>query len=668
MKLYSIQASLLLLLVLSVTACKEKIETPFSGNDNRILELSLTDAKEHTYVASLADENTWQIMIPSDADLSNAKVSYRISDQAQIMPKPTEIDNWNNDQAFQVRSYSGERRTYLVQIIREYVEVPNSVKLTTDEEVKAFVAKGVSHIEGDLIVGALTGKDSISNIDALTSLEKVDYDIIINPTYKGEDLSGLRNVKEAGGVILRSQKLKDATFKNLNVVYGNVDITGDALKQIGMPQVTHINGILKITKVAISEFSLPRLETLGAFNISFCDWVSTISLRSLKSISGNLNIENLNKLGTLTAPKLETINGNMTFNNLHVFGVLSLNKLVSVENVAFLGVNITELYLNELKRCGELSINATSLRTLIAPHLKEINGNFSLVGCGVSNLNQLGVEKIYGKLSFSNLSNLQDIENLCRQLKEVKEVSLIDVNADGKWSFSNSGVQKINIERCRNVEELILPKVMTKIEIKGDGMMQLKQLIKMSGIEEVSENFIISNYHLATPQEIQILLTKAGEIKVGCSNILSLSFPLLEEAKNIEYNYIPAAYDGKKKEIQAQYAMQKLVAPKLQSVQKMSFNLHDLEMLDMPQLKTIKERLTVQCHYPKNANSVLKNLNGLSALENIKEIQFNNLIVFNDYSFLKKAVANGSLTSVKISGSFYQPSLEDLKAGKFIQE
>lgn len=668
MKLYSIQASLLLLLVLSVTACKEKIETPFSGNDNRILELSLTDAKEHTYVASLADENTWQIMIPSDADLSNAKVSYRISDQAQIMPKPTEIDNWNNDQAFQVRSYSGERRTYLVQIIREYVEVPNSVKLTTDEDVKAFVAKGVSHIEGDLIVGALTGKDSISNIDALTSLEKVDYDIIINPTYKGTDLSGLRNVKEAGGIFIRSQKLKDATFKHLNVVYGNVDITGDALKQIGMPQVTHINGILKITKVAISEFSLPRLETLGAFNISFCDWVSTISLRSLKSISGNLNIEKLNKLGTLTAPKLETINGNMTFNNLHVFGVLSLNKLVSVENVAFLGVNITELYLNELKRCGELSINATSLRTLIAPHLKEINGNFSLVGCGVSNLNQLGVEKIYGKLSFSNLSNLQDIENLCRQLIEVKEVSLIDVNADGKWSFSNSGVQKINIERCRNVEELILPKVMTKIEIKGDGMMQLKQLIKMSGIEEVSENFIISNYHLATPQEIQILLTKAGEIKVGCSNILSLSFPLLEEAKNIEYNYIPAAYDGKKKEIQAQYAMQKLVAPKLQSVQKMSFNLHDLEMLDMPQLKTIKERLTVQCHYPKDANSVLKNLNGLSALENIKEIQFNNLIVFNDYSFLKKAVANGSLTSVRISGSLYQPSLEDLKAGKFIQE
>lgn len=668
MKLYSIQASLLLLLVLSVTACKEKIETPFSGNDNRILELSLTDTKEHTYVASLADENTWQIMIPSDADLSNAKVSYRISDQAQIMPKPTEIDNWNNDQAFQVRSYSGERRTYLVQIIREYGEVPNSVKLTTDEEVKAFVAKGISHIEGHLIIGAPIGADSISNVDALTSLEKVDYDIIVNPTYKGEDLSGLRNVKEAGGVILRSQKLKDATFKNLNVVYDNVDITGNALTKFGMPNATQINGKLKVNKVACNEIDLPLMETIGAVEISFCDFVSTVTLRNLKSISGDLVIKNLNKLGTLTAPKLETINGNMTFNNLHVFGVLSLNKLVSVENVAFLGVNITELYLNELKRCGELSINATSLRTLIAPHLKEINGNFSLVGCGVSNLNQLGVEKIYGKLSFSNLSNLQDIENLCRQLKEVKEVSLIDVNADGKWSFSNSGVQKINIERCRNVEELILPKVMTKIEIKGDGMMQLKQLIKMSGIEEVSENFIISNYHLATPQEIQILLTKAGEIKVGCSNILSLSFPLLEEAKNIEYNYIPAAYDGKKKEIQAQYAMQKLAAPKLQSVQKMSFNLHDLEMLDMPQLKTIKEKLTVQCHYPKNANSVLKNLNGLSALENIKEIQFNNLIVFNDYSFLKKAVANGSLTSVKINGSFYQPSLEDLKAGKFIQE
>lgn len=668
MKLNSIQASLLLLLALSISACKEKIETPFSGNDNRILELSLTDSKEHTYVASLADENTWQIMIPSDADLSNAKVSYRISDQAQIMPKPTEIDNWNNDQAFQVRSYSGERRTYLVQIIREYGEVPNSVKLTTDEEVKAFVAKGISHIEGHLIIGAPTGSDSISNVDALTSLEKVDYDIIVNPTYKGEDLSGLRNVKEAGGVILRSQKLKDATFRNLSTVYGAVDITGKALRKVGLSQLVHINGNLKISDVAINELTMPRLESVTGFEISNSNWLSTVSLRSLKTVTGDFAIFNLNKLDCVVLPKLETINGRTTFKNLPILGTLSLNKLVTIKDVEFYNVPISQLYLNELKECGTLNIVSNVLHTLIAPHLHTIDGDFILYGCSLPNLNQVGIKNIKGKLSFTNLSNMENIQSFSKQLEEVKEISLTDINADGVWDFSNSQVQKFSIERCRNVQELILPKKMASVEIKGDNMMQLKSMVKVSGLQEVSNMFSISSYHLAKPEDLTIDLVKAKVLSVMCSNLNSLVLPNMEEVSELSYNYMSSAHDGRNKELQAQCAMKKVVAPKLQTADKMSFNLHDLEMMDMPQIKTIKERLTVQCHYPKNANSVLKNLNGLSALENIKEIQFNNLIVFNDYSFLKKAVANGSLTSVKINGSFYQPSLEDLKAGKFIQE
>lgn len=668
MYIKNIRVLLLLIFAISITACKDQINTPFTGNDNRILELSLTDSKGQKYVATLTGENTFQFVIPANIDLSGAKVSYRISDQAEILPKPTDVENWNNDQAFQVRSYSGQRRTYLVQVIRERDELPNTVRLTTDDEVKAFVAKGVSHIEGDLIVGALTGKDSISNIDALTSLEKVDYDIIINPTYKGTDLSGLRNVREAGGIFIRSQKLKNATFKHLNVVYGNVDITGDALKQISMPQVSHINGTLKVTKVAISEFSLPRLETLGVFNISFCDWVSTISLRSLKSISGNLNIEKLTKLGTLNAPKLEMVNGNMLFNTLPLFGVLSLNKLVSVGNIDFSLVNITELYLNELTECGKLSINATSLRTLIAPHLKVINGDFSLIGCGVSNLSQLGVEKISGKLSFTNLSNFQDMVSLSSQIKEVKEVSLIDINADGKWDFSSSGVQKLNIERCRNVQELILPKEMVSVDIKGDNMMQLKSMVKISGLQKVSEIFSINAYHLAQAQDVTIDLVKAQTISVKCSNLNSLVLPNLEETAQIDYSYISAAHDGNKKEIQAKCALRKLVAPKLQTIDRLSFNVYDLEILDMPALKSIKDNLSITCYHPKNQNKVLANLSGLKSLEEVPKVVFANLTGFQDYTFLKKAVEKGTLTTLSVKNCLYAPTLDDLKAGKYTQE
>ena len=65
---------------------------------------------------------------------------------------------------------------------------------------------------------------------------------------------------------------------------------------------------------------------------------------------------------------------------------------------------------------------------------------------------------------------------------------------------------------------------------------------------------------------------------------------------------------------------------------------------------------------------IMTNLNGLSALEKVKSVAFTHLKAFNDYSFLKNAVANGSLSKLNIRGSLYQPSLDDLKNGNFIQD
>ena len=88
----------------------------------------------------------------------------------------------------------------------------------------------------------------------------------------------------------------------------------------------------------------------------------------------------------------------------------------------------------------------------------------------------------------------------------------------------------------------------------------------------------------------------------------------------------------------------------------------------MPQLKTISVELVIQCYWPKNANNVLTNLNGLSALEKVRYVKFNNLKAFKDYSFLKRAVANGSITYLYANNTYYQPSLYDLQDGKFIKD
>lgn len=669
MKSINIQTLLLLLLALSVTSCKEKIETPFTGNDNRLLELSLTDSKGGKHIAKLTQENTFEMIVPSELDLEGAKVSYRISDQAEILPLPTEVKDWNNDQAFQVRSYSGDRRTYLVKIVREYKEVANSVQLVTDDDVKAFAAKGIRHIEGHLIIGSQSGTDSISNIDALTTLEKVDYNIIINPTYKGKDLSGLRNVKEAGSIILRSERLQNASLRKLTTVYENFEVNGSQIKEISLPELAQVNGALKISKVALKSVSLPLLEHVGSLSVLESKAISIISLRHLKTVSNKLELNNLEKLGSISLPNLEKVEGDIQLNALKILSSLSLNKLQSVSNITLKAVPLAQIYLNELKECKGLSCNSSDLNTLVAPQLKTIDGDLSLTSSLLSNLNQLGVEKITGNLTLNNLSRLQEITSFIKQLKDVAKAELSEINADGVWDFSKSGIKNLKIERCRNVAELVLPEVMENLTFTADGAKKIEKPIKLTGLKEVTKEIELSSFFFAKPIDFVIDIEKAGTISLrSITNLLSVNFPNLIEASRINYGYNTNAFDAQRGDPLAICALKKIVAPKLKSIDKLDFNHHDLEALDMPQLQIIKEKLIIGCYYPKNANNVLTNLNGLKALEKVNSVEFVNLKVFKDYSFLKRAVENGSLKSLSVGGTKYRCTLGDLKAGKYIIE
>ena len=97
--------------------------------------------------------------------------------------------------------------------------------------------------------------------------EKVDYNIIINPTYKGKELSGLRNVKEAGSIILQSDKLQNGTFRHLKKVYGDIVIIGASLKEVAFPELISLDGQLKATKTGVKEISLPSAEEVGSIYI-----------------------------------------------------------------------------------------------------------------------------------------------------------------------------------------------------------------------------------------------------------------------------------------------------------------------------------------------------------------------------------------------------------------
>lgn len=63
----------------------------------------------------------------------------------------------------------------------------------------AFGAKGVSHLDGSLVIGRQGGTDTIRSLAALVSLKSVTNDVTINRLFAGYELTGLDNLEEVGG-------------------------------------------------------------------------------------------------------------------------------------------------------------------------------------------------------------------------------------------------------------------------------------------------------------------------------------------------------------------------------------------------------------------------------------------------------------------------------------
>jgi hypothetical protein len=88
-----------------------------------------------------------------------------------------------------VTSYNGKERTYHYSLSRTLIVGEGDVLLETAEDVEAFAARGISRIEGNLIIGKETGsvkEDSLLSFAALSGVKEVSGTVLINPTYKFE--------------------------------------------------------------------------------------------------------------------------------------------------------------------------------------------------------------------------------------------------------------------------------------------------------------------------------------------------------------------------------------------------------------------------------------------------------------------------------------------------
>ena len=167
---------------------------PFVGSDNFITSFKLKQG-ENSYEALLRGD-TIILATPDGVVLSEVTPDIVCSENSSIKPDPSTITNWEEQIYFVVTSHSGAERRYLYVPEKKALTFEGIVMLNTQEEVDAFGAKGLTRIDGSLIIGRQTGRDTIRSLEALSTLKRVTSDITINQLFMGYELTGLDNLED----------------------------------------------------------------------------------------------------------------------------------------------------------------------------------------------------------------------------------------------------------------------------------------------------------------------------------------------------------------------------------------------------------------------------------------------------------------------------------------
>lgn len=126
-------------------------KSDFDGSDAHFVSFSLT-IDGVVYPATLT-EGQIVVEVPNSADVSKATPNYQLSENATVLPNPSSVKDWNEDQLFRVESYNNQFNTYTYSL--SYTDVANrdNVLLISQADVDAFAQRNINRIDGNLIIG-----------------------------------------------------------------------------------------------------------------------------------------------------------------------------------------------------------------------------------------------------------------------------------------------------------------------------------------------------------------------------------------------------------------------------------------------------------------------------------------------------------------------------------
>lgn len=666
---------------LCFTACNDD-DPEFSGiegKDHFISDFALT-VDGITYQATIAGDMI-TVEIPYNVSLEGATVEYALCEGASINPNPSNIQDWENEWKFVVTSKMQESKVYSYTYRYTDIEQSGSVVLATQAEVDNFAQTGINKIDGNLTIGTVDGEE-ITNLEGLANLKQISNTLILNPSYKGADLSGLDNLERIGSFKLgsttstsKNTTLKTVNFPSLLDIIGDFVINCSTVEKISIPKVGTIGEDMYVASDALLDLDANAVEYVGSSLIVRGSVIQkesaateAIVFSALKQIGNELAIQYFPQLQGIYLPALERITGTASFSDMSSIGSIAMTELYSVGGLTIKNCKeISTIELPGLTSCGEFSVDANKVNKFNISALRDALGDMTLSNLLIEELD----------LSQTNF-NGNTLTLQCNQLNKI--VGPETFNGSLLLLPKNCRLTELTLEGISNIQGDFQCKdyfyvkefVMPFIRVAGNmtialnsGSVNTEAEIEFPNLLEIGGTLTLENNKNANNITFPSLKKILGSCSVTTSHLKN----------DIEFTNLESiGTDGANAQIKFEIDGTNILCPKLKTINgkfdiTTSTVIFDMEadQVSYPNVESISENLSITCPYSDFGSNGILSID-FSGLKSVKGISISGQGDVTDFSSFKYLFENNVLTgesqwSVKECG--YNPTFQEMKDGKY---
>ncbi|MDR2563204.1 MAG: hypothetical protein LBC98_04610 [Prevotellaceae bacterium] len=667
-------------------ACERNDFEPFYGKDNYIVSFALK-LGDRTFDASI-EENIISINVPEGLSLDGAKAAFKLSEHASIKPSPDDISGWDDDYLFAVSSYKGVQRQYTYTVRRTRIETEGTVILGTQAEVDAFGALGLSAVTGNLIIGRLSGSDSIESLLPLASILEVDYMMTINPTYKGENLAGLEQLQRVGDVLQigACPHLETISLPALERV-GGVELPGNpASIYIDMPALTRADGAIRLVcpiyilnlpalKEArditlqysssasgsmLPEVSFPVLEKAENISVTYLANVAKINLPALKS-AGNLNFGTLVNAAFVFIPQLETV-GTIQITNTPKLVEIDFPKLVRAQNITLNQPTLQIAGFAKLEEVAILTINNTEIGGFASfPALKTAS-SVVFYYSGLPDLETISIPATVERIGVLSVETRREhLREIDIRGGKVGELRVISNSAKSKLIGDEifDGILYINTASASQPYPAF-PELEGFAEVDSLFVNGSFVSVHVNGIKKIRKSFNLGSGSSLPEASLPDLEEIGGTLKLFPFYNFTLEALSAPKLKRVGRDFIandPGSF------------IRRLDFPLLETVggncnictgQYNTYNNPQIEALLFPSLTSVAGTLTIRSSSATQLNTTLKNFDSFAALRTVGAISVTGQMAIESFDGLKEAARSIAQENWKVTGNLINPTYDEI--------